>query len=247
MSGAETLFFDARKLHTTSSVGRYYRQLQLPVPITRQKYYFWNRGGINYTRVESACAVQGLNMTTLFIRNPDGIWHLLPQCAAEVSSVFRRDQLLGTLPFFRFVSIPKYPYEVSESDAGIDQVLIKGRLAAKPVGSEEDISGEFSYLINTRNDHLCSLDEKTFAGRSLHLEFDILSTSEPMDYKLFDLPDRPKVRVSNMEQYLDLRQQEFADRVQVSPTSNSKACRRKGVNNLTFGNGVLGIHNSFST
>jgi hypothetical protein len=207
ISGAEALFFDARKLHTNSAVGRQYRQLQLPVPITRQKYYLWNRGGTDCTRVESACTVQGVSMTTLFIRNRDSIWHLLPHCAAEVSSVFKRDQLLGTFPFFRFVSILKYPYEASESEAGIDRVLVKGRLAAIPLDSEEDVSSEFSCLINTRNHYLCSLNEKTFAGRSLHLEFDIFSTNEPMDYKLFDIPDKPKMRVSNMEQYLSLRQQ----------------------------------------
>ena len=76
IKSAEYLFFDARNLHTTGVVPRLYGQLNMPVPVTRERYYCWNRAGASYVRFESAFAVGEGNMTSLGIKNRDGLWHL---------------------------------------------------------------------------------------------------------------------------------------------------------------------------
>src|ERR1700759_1310183 len=83
---AETLFLDGRKLHTAAplQVQEAYRQLNSPLPGTRQKYYSWNHAAINYVRVESTVGFEGRDLTTVFIKNRDGIWDVYPNLACEV-------------------------------------------------------------------------------------------------------------------------------------------------------------------
>jgi len=155
-----------------------------------------------------------MSMTTLFIKNRDGIWHVLPQCAAEISGIFAHDRLLGTFPFFRLFSTLEYPYDLSvnESDCGTEQVVVKGLLTAKPLHRQEDIASDFSYRLDTKSRRLFALDERTFGGRSLHLEFDRWSINEPIDHKLFDIPAKFRVKMSSMSQYMDLKQQYYGNR-----------------------------------
>src|SRR5262249_31403340 len=77
---AETLFFDGRKLHTDASaqIQETYRQLNSPAPITRQKYYSRNHAATNYVRVESTVGFGGKDLTTVFIKNREGIWDVYP-------------------------------------------------------------------------------------------------------------------------------------------------------------------------
>ncbi|MDE3100004.1 MAG: hypothetical protein KGJ88_11080 [Verrucomicrobiota bacterium] len=206
---AETLFFEARKSQP-DTVREIYGQMNLPAPATRQRYYNWNCTGMNYVRVESSIAIPGREVTTLFIKNREGIWDVRPKHAVEVSTIFKRDELLGTFPFLRLYAIPRYPYELHVDSAygSIDQIVVKGRLKTKPIHCSEDIANEASYAIDRKSMRLRSLNEKTFGGRSLNLNFERLSTNETMDGKLFDLPDTPRVVVSSLKEYLDLRQRE---------------------------------------
>jgi hypothetical protein len=89
-------------------------------------------------------------------------------------------------------------------DDGLERLVVKGRLMAKPLQCEEDIASEFSYTINSKDRHLCSLREKTFAGRSLHLELDSVEINRPIDHSLFELPRKQKMVMSNMEEYLNI-------------------------------------------
>ena len=210
---AETLFFDARNLHTTGWLRRWYDQVHLPAPVTRMRYYSRNCAGMSYVRVESAVIVLDTDITSLFIKNRDGVWHVLPEGAAEVSTCFTPDRLLGVFPFFRLISIPEHPYEltVDKSKDNIEQIVVNGHLVAKPLHCEEDIASDFTYTLHTRNSQLSALNERTFAGRSLHLEFDRWSTNELIDHKLFELPQKSKVTVANMDQYMDFKQQYHAN------------------------------------
>lgn len=207
IKSAETLFFEARKLHTTDVVQKIYEQLKLPAPVTLQKYNSWDCAGVSCVRVESSAAVGEMNLTKLFIKNRDGIWDVMPHCVVEVSTIFKRDNLLGAFPFFRLFSIPQYPYELSvdESSGSREQLIVKGRLAGKPLHCGDDIASECSYAINAGNGHLCSLNEKTFFGRSLHLILDKLEFDRPINSRLFDLPDRPTLTNLSMPQYVVLQ------------------------------------------
>jgi len=216
---AETLFFEGRKLHRTGPVREAYRELNSPVPVTRQRYYSWNSAGTNYVRVESTVDFEGRDFTTLFIKNGDGIWDVYPSLVCEVSAIFPRDQLLGTFPFFRFFSTLEYPFELSTDAAQTneEQFVIKGRLAAKPPECHEDIASEFSYTTNTRSCHLCSLYEKTFKGKSLELVLDTVEVDGPIDESLFELPDRQRMIMSNLQEYMNIRTREWAS---ISEPSN---------------------------
>src|SRR5437660_11499990 len=105
---AESLSFEARKLHRNDLIGKMTRQnnhqsgaLEL---VTRQRYYSCSCAGVNYVRVESTADFGGRDLTTVFINNRDGIWDILPAVVCEVSGIFRRDQLLATFPLLRFFS-----------------------------------------------------------------------------------------------------------------------------------------------
>src|SRR5436190_1138711 len=183
IKGAETLFFEGRKLHS-GVIPETYRQLNLSEPVTRQRYYSWSSDGVEYARVESAVAIGELNLTTVFVKNQEGIWDVLPQCSAEVSVIFKRDQLLGIFPFFRFFSTLRYPYELSlgkECHDDLQQFVVKGHLRSKPCWCEDDISSRFAYIICANHGRLRSLREETFGGRMLHLVLDTISTDQPID------------------------------------------------------------------
>ncbi len=207
IKSAETLFFEARKLHTAGVVQKMFEQLKLPVPVRLQKYNSWDCAGVSYVRVETSMAVGAMNRTKLFIKNRDGIWDVLPHCVVEVSTIFKRDGLLGTFPFFRLFSIPQYPYElrINKSPGSREQLVVKGRLAAKPLHCEDDIASECSYAIDAENGHLRSLNEKTFIGRSLHLILDKLELDGPINKQLFELPDRPRLTMESMMEYVALQ------------------------------------------
>lgn len=210
---AETLFFEGRKLHTTGQavLQEAYRESNLPEPVTRQKYYSRNSAGTNYVRVESSSAFGGKDLTTVFIKNSEGVWDLYPTVACEVSAIFKRDQLMGTFPFLRFFSSLEYPYELSidQAQTNKEHFVIKGRLTTKPPHCEEDIAREFSYTINTKSGHLCSLYEKTFQGKSLELVLDTVEINRPTDERRFELPDRQKMIMSDMQQYMNVRMKEW--------------------------------------
>jgi hypothetical protein len=210
---AETLFFDGRKLHTTTlpSIQEAYHQLNLPIPVTRQKYYSWNHAAAAYVRVESSVCFDGRDLTTVFIKNREGIWDIYPTVVYEVSAIFKPDQLMGTFPFLRFFSSIKYPYELSAnpSQNNESQFVIKGRLASKPPQCQEDIASRFSYIISTKTGHLRSLDEKTFGGKTLELILNTVEINRPMDKPLFELPDRQKMVISDMQEYLNVRMREW--------------------------------------
>jgi len=217
IKSAETLSFEARKLHTTGVVQKLYEQWELPVPVpvTLQKYNSWDCAGVSYVRVESSMSVGEMNLTKLFIKNREGVWDVLPHCVVEVSTIFKRDNLLGTFPFFRLFSIPQYPYELSidESSGSREELIVKGHLAAKPLHCEDDIARECSYTINAGNGHFCSLNEKTFNGRSLHLILDKLELDRPINSQLFDLPDSPPLTIVSMAQYLALQGAQYMHQI----------------------------------
>lgn len=209
---AETLFFDGRKLHTAAPAQfkEAYRQSNLSLPVTRQKYYSWNHE-TNFVHVESAVGFDGRDLTTVFIKNREGIWDVYPTVVCEVSAIFKRDELMGMFPFFRFFSALEYPYELSvdASRSSHEQLVIKGRLSAKPPQCQEDIASEFSYTISKRNGHLCSLYEKTFKGKTCELVLDTVEINGPIDESLFELPDEQKVTVSNLPDYMNVRMREW--------------------------------------
>lgn len=213
IKSAEALFFEARKLDAAAVVQKMYKRLKLPIPVRLQKLHSWDCAGVSYVRVESSMAVGEMNLTKLFIKNRDGIWDVLPHCVVEVCTIFKRDNLLGTFPFFRLFSIPQYPYELSidESPGNREQLIVKGRMAAKPPRCEDDIASECSYTINTENGHLRSLNEKTFIGRSSHLMLDKLELDGPINKQLFELPDRPRLRMASMEEYVALQGTQYRD------------------------------------
>jgi len=208
---AETLFFGGRKLHTIGPVLEAYRQSNLPVPVTRQTYYSWKDAETSYVRVESAIDFEGKELRTVVIKNREGIWDVYPTLVCEVSAIFKRDELMGTFPFFRLFSAIEYPYELSvdTSQSSEEQIVIKGRLSANPPQCQEDIASEFSYTISKRNGHLCSLYEKTFKGKSCELVFDTVQVNGPIDESLFQLPDRQNITVSNLPDYMNVRMKEW--------------------------------------
>lgn len=207
IKSAETLSFEARELHTTGVVQVLYEQFELPVPVTLLKYNSWDCAGVSCVRVESSMTLGKMNLTKLFIKNEDGIWDVLPNCVVEVSTIFKRDNLLSIFPFFRLFSILQYPYELSidEFPGSNEQLIVKGRLAAKPLHREDDIASEFLYTINTGNGHFSSLNEKTFFGRTVHKILDKLEFDVPINRRLFELPDRPALTTLSMVQYLALQ------------------------------------------
>jgi hypothetical protein len=209
---AETLFLDARKLHTAELFQEAYRQSNLPVPVTRQKYYSWNHAATNYVRVESTVGFGGKDLTTIFIKNSEGIWDIYPTVLCEVSAIFKRDQLLGTFPFLRFFSTLEYPYKLSAdaSRNSEEQFVIKGHLPTKPPQCQDDIASEFSYTIKRRSGHLCSFREKTFAGKTLELVLDTVEINRPIEPHLFELPDRQKMIMSDLHGYRDIKMREWA-------------------------------------
>jgi len=209
---AKTLFFDARKLHTAAPlIQDAYRQSNLPLPVTRQKYYFWNHAETNFVHVESTVGFDGRDLTTVFIKNREGIWDVYPTAVCEVSGIFKHDELMGVFPFFRFFYSIEYPYELSVDTAQTneEQLVIKGRLSAKPPQCQVDIASHFSYTISKRTGHLCSLYEKTFKGKSCELLLDTVEINRPIDDRLFELPDRQKITISNLPDYMNVRMREW--------------------------------------
>jgi hypothetical protein len=211
---AETLFFEGRKLHTAGPavIQEAYRQSNLPIPVTRQKYYSWNHAETNYVRVESTVGFEGRNLTTVFIKNSEGIWDVYPTVVCEVSAIFKRDQLFGTFPFLRFFSAIEYHYDLSTDAAQTndEQFVVRGLLASKPPQCDEDIAKNFSYTISTRTGHLCSLYEKTFTGKTLELVLDTVEINRPVDEHLFALPDIQKTSMSELPEYMNVRMKEWA-------------------------------------
>lgn len=208
IKSAETLFFEGRKLHTNDLIREGYRQLNLPAPVTQQRYYSWNSAGTDYVRVESTIVVSETVLTTVFIKNHHGIWEVLPECVADVSTIFKRDQLLGTFPFFRFFATFDYPYELSvvnEVQGSPQELIVQGHLSGKPIECEADISADFAYTVGTTDRQLRLLREKTFGGRSVHLVLDTVKMNPSMDRRVFDLPARRKVIMSSMDEYLSVR------------------------------------------
>ena len=211
---AETLFFEGRKLYTASpaALRQAYCELYLREPVTRLRYYSSTRAGTTLVRVESSLDFDGKDLTIVFIKNSEGVWDIYSTVACEVSAIFKRDQLLETFPFLRFFSTLEYPYELSidEAQTNQEQRVIKGRLGAKPPQCEEDIAREFSYTIKTKSAHLSSLYEKTFQGKSLELVLEHVEVNRPMDERLFQLPNRQKMTISDMQQYINIRMREWS-------------------------------------
>jgi hypothetical protein len=210
---AETLFFEGRKQHTASpaAILHAWRESNVPEPVTRQKYYSSTRAGTTLVRVESNIGFNGRDLTTIFIKNSEGVWDVYPTVACEVSAIFKRDQLLGTFPFLRFFSTLEYPYELSidKAQTNEEQLVIKGRLGAKPPQCEEDIAHEFSYTIKTESAYVSSLYEKTFQGKSLELVLEHVEVDRPMDERLFQFANRQKMVILDMEQYMNIRMREW--------------------------------------
>jgi hypothetical protein len=210
---AETLFFDGRKLHTAAPalIQDAYRQSNLSLPVTRQKYYSWNHAETNFVHVESTVGFDGKDLTTLFIKNREGIWDVYQTLVCEVSAIFKHDELMGMFPFFRFFSALEYPYELSvdTSHSSEEHLVIKGHLSAKPPQCQEDIASEFSYTISKGTGHLCSLYEKTFKSKSCELVLDTVEINGPVDESLFQLPDKQKITVSNLPDYMNVRMKEW--------------------------------------
>jgi hypothetical protein len=167
-------------------------------------------------RVESSATVRGMNITTIFIKNEEGIWEVLTDQACEVSKVFTNDQLDGVFTFSRLFSCLQYPYELhlsEESHGGAECFVIDGKLANAPGANGPDIAREFTYTIRKGDGLLYSIHELTFAGRSIDLELDKLELNQEMDPALFELSGKPKITVSSLDQYLALRQQEIMKRL----------------------------------
>ncbi len=163
-------------------------------------------------RAESSAVVGSLTMTTLFIKNDEGIWHVLSGHACDVSKVFTPDQFLGVFPFFRLFSIPQHPYELQLSDGdyqGAAPRILHGKLSHAPGAGAPDIAREFRYTLHKEDGRLRSLHEETFAQRSLDLEFDKWELNQPLDDSLFELPDQPRIIPASLDHYLDLRNQDM--------------------------------------
>jgi hypothetical protein len=134
----------------------------------------------------------------------------------EVSKVFARDQLLGVFPFFRLFSCLQHPYELhlsEESHRGAECFVIDGRVPDALGATGPDIAKEFTYMIGKRDGRLYSIHERTFALKCLDLELDKLELNRALDSALFDLPDKPKIILSSLDQFVELRNQEMMKRL----------------------------------
>jgi hypothetical protein len=203
LNDAQTLYYDGRKIGPKSSV-------------TLQKYYLKNDNGIIRIRVESSATVSGMNITTTFIKNENGIWEVLADQVCEVSKVFTSDQLLGVFPFFRLFSCLQHPYvlDLSEENlGGTECFIINGKLSNAPSANAPDIAKEFTYTIGKMDGLLDSIHEMTFGKRLIDLELEKLELNQVLNPALFELPDKPKIIASSLDQYLDLRNQEMAKRL----------------------------------
>src|SRR5436190_20436508 len=109
INSAQTLQFRGRRLHAAAPT---YGLDSLKDVVTRQTYYSWNDAGRMFIRVESSVTVLDRTIATIFLKNPEGIWEILPQYVCEVSAIFTHDQLLGTFPFLRLSLTVQYPYEL---------------------------------------------------------------------------------------------------------------------------------------
>lgn len=171
---------------------------------------------MNRIRVESSATVLGLSVTTIFIKNEDGIWEVWADEVCEVSKIFANDQLPGVFPFFRLFASLQYPYEVhlsEENHGGAECIVISGELPHAPPANGPDIAKEFTYRVGKVDGVLVSIHERTFAKLSVDLELDKLELNQPLDPALFKLPDKPRIVLSSLEQYMSLRNQAMTKRL----------------------------------
>jgi hypothetical protein len=216
LNNAQTLYYEGNKPPSNWIVNWRMAHGQDKGPGTQQKYYLKNDGGMVRIRVETTGIVRGLSITTMFIKNEDGIWEVLMDQACEVAKVFTSDQLHGVFPFSRLFSCLQHPYELhlsEENHGGVDCFMIDGKLSDSPDAKGPDIARQFTYRIRKVDGLLYSIHELTFAGRSIDLELDKLELNQALDPALFELPGKPKITVSNLDQYLALRQQEIMKRL----------------------------------
>jgi hypothetical protein len=219
LNHARTIHFEGRKLHPNWAAGRVDGHVNDKPPVTRQKYYLQNDGGINRIRVESSATVFGMTVATLFIKNEEGIWEVLTDQVGEVSKIFTSDQLLGVFPFRRLFSCLQHPYDLQWSeeqrgDAGY--FVVTGKLPDAPGASGQDIAKEFAYKIGLADGLLYSLHELTLRLRSNDIELDKMELNRPFDPALFELPDKPKIMLSSLEQWTESRNQEMTKRLRSS-------------------------------
>lgn len=215
---AQTISYEATKLHPTNFPWR--TALNSPrfdfgrhapfgkEPRVRQKYFFLRDGPSVLVRVESELIGDIAGFTTLFIKNREGIWRILPNQICEVSNVFQEDQLYGTFPFFRLLAITRHQYEMAVIEDG-DAWVLHGTLECKPK-NESDISTEFLYVIEKKNGLLRLLNERTFGGGAIHLKFERLKFGGSVDPKIFKLPMRPKIYSQSLSDYAYLRESSLA-------------------------------------
>jgi hypothetical protein len=219
LQNAQKLHFEGRKTHPNAGGGQAAGPGKDKVPDTQQKYYLSNEGGMTRIRVESSVMFQGMNITTLFIKNEAGIWEVMMEQVCEVSKVFTRDQLLGVFPFHRLFSCLEHPYELDlagEHYGGTECFVISGKLADMPVANGPDIAREFAYRVGESDERLYSIHERTFGTRSLDLELDEFELNMPLDPVLFELPNKPRVVALSLEQYMEFRNQDMTNRLRAA-------------------------------
>ena len=220
LNGAPTLYLEGKRTHPSRVAGKAdghaNDKVSVPQQKYQQKYYLKNDSGMARIRVESSATVRGLNITTIFMKNEDGVWEVLTDQACEVSTVFTSDQLQGVYPFSRLFSCLQHPYELhlsEENRSGAECFVIDGKLASAPDAKGPDIAREFTYKIRKGDGLLYSIHEMTAANRSIDIELDKLELNQALNPALFDLPGKPKITVSSLDQYMALRQQEIMKRL----------------------------------
>jgi hypothetical protein len=220
LNNAHTIYYEGKRTHPSRVNRQVDPQRNNTGLVTQQKYqqkyYHKNDGGMARIRVESSATVRGMNITTIFIKNEDGIWEVLTDQACEVSTVFTSDQLQGVYPFSRLFSCLQHPYELhlsEENRSGAECFVIDGKLASAPDAKGPDIAREFTYKIRKGDGLLYSIHEMTAANRSIDIELDKLELNQALNPALFDLPGKPKITVSSLDQYMALRQQEIMKRL----------------------------------
>jgi hypothetical protein len=219
LNNARTLYYEGRKLHPNPTAGQADNQANDKAPITQQKYFLQNEGGLTRIRVESSATIFGMSITTTFIKNEDGIWEVLTDQVCEVSKIFTTDQLLGVFPFRRLLPCLQHPYELhlSEEKRGDVQCwVIAGKSSGAPGENGQDLAGEFTYKIGQADGLLYSLNEMTFGKRFNDLELDKFELDHPLDPALFDLSDKPRIILSTLEEWTELRNQEMTKRLRSS-------------------------------
>jgi hypothetical protein len=212
LNSADTLSYEARKLPPPDIVAGTNAPARSVVPVGRQKYYRQSTGEMSRVRVETSATVRGMDITTIYVKDENGVWEIFVDCIGEVSQVFKSDKLPGVFPFFRLFSVPEYSYELqlsTENSNGVEYQIVSGRLPEPPTDNSRDVAAECAYKLSLGDGRLYSIHERTFGKLALDLEFDKLELNPVLDPDLFQLPDKPKVILTSLDQFLDLRTQQM--------------------------------------